>query len=82
MNLYSIHDKEAKTFNTPIGAKHHPQAVRLFRTEINRADPGNMLYLYPDQFDLYCLGHFDEETGEIKYNPLKLINGNELKIKE
>lgn len=81
MQIYAIKDLEAKTMGTPFFQPSQPHAVRAFKTEINRADQTNTIYLYPEEFDLYYLGEFNEETGEITPKIERILNGIQLKAK-
>ena len=40
-------------------------ASRAFGSSVNRPDPQNMHSQYPADFELYCLGSYDSETGVI-----------------
>lgn len=38
-------------------------AVRSFTDEVNRVAADNPMHAHPDDFELYLLGHFDEDDG-------------------
>lgn len=61
MKLYSIRDSKASAFNLPFFNKTHGEAERNFRELVN--DEKSFPSKYPEDFDLYCLGSFDEHTG-------------------
>lgn len=79
MNLYSVHDKEAANFSTPMAQPNDVAATRMFAVEINRADPANMLNLAPEHFALYRIGSFNETTGRITPEVTKLVDATTLK---
>ena len=39
-------------------------AVRSFADEVNRKSDDNQMFRHPDDFELWSLGGFDDETGE------------------
>jgi len=71
MNLYSIRDKKANDFGTPMAMPTDAHAVRAFQQEVNRADTGNMLNQYPEDFAIYKIGTFDSYNGDIA--PCKIM---------
>lgn len=73
MELYSVRDTKAKTNSAPFNERTHVHATRAFATQINNKDQHNMLYNYPEHFDLYHIGTFDEEKGELNTIPPNLI---------
>lgn len=79
MLIVTIKDSNAGIYQPPFFQPTMQSAVRLFRMEVNRASDQNMIYLYPEEFDLVQLGEFDERTGEIKYAQQHVINGAKLK---
>ena len=38
-------------------------AIRQFQDEVNRESDDNQLYRHPDDFQLFYLGTFDDNTG-------------------
>jgi predicted RecB family nuclease len=79
MKIYAIHDNKSKTFNTPFFQHTDTHALRAFKAEVNRQHDQNMIYLYPEEFDLFLLGTFNEDDGIIESELTKLTNGTALK---
>lgn len=79
MNIYAIEDIKASTFNTPFCQPTDVHALRAFRAEVNRAHDSNFIYLYPEDWNLVQLAHFDENTGVITPTNQVLCNGSTLK---
>jgi hypothetical protein len=79
MNIYCIYDNNSKTYGTPFFQPSDVHAMREFRTAVNRESPGNMIFLYPREFDLVALGSFDELEGTLTTfddnKPRRLANG-------
>ncbi|UOF82702.1 DNA binding protein vP5 [Microviridae sp.] len=64
--IVSVKDTAAQAFGRPVFVPAVPVAVRSFRDEVNRKDSDQDLSKYPDDFELYELGSFDDSTGIIQ----------------
>lgn len=83
MEIYVIRDNRANSYNTPFFQPTDIHAMRAFKTEVNRAHEANMIYLYPEEFDLCHIGTFDEKNGKLQPETARelLANGASLKAK-
>lgn len=63
MRVYSVYDKVAKNYNGLFLARNHACAVRMFKSG---GDKVNL-----NDFSLWCLGTFDDETGRVA--PIELL---------
>lgn len=61
--IYSIRDSKGEVFNTPFFQKTHGEAERSFKQLT--LDDKSMVNKYPEDFDLYYLGEYDDHTGSI-----------------
>jgi len=61
--MYSIYDNGVKVFHPPFYKPTKVQALRDFETLVN--DQKSALHEYPEDFDLYYLGDYDDNTGKI-----------------
>lgn len=61
--VMAVYDTAQECFGRPFFCRRAAEGVRMFAAEVNRKDENNLLYKYPEQFHLYSLGEFDEETG-------------------
>lgn len=61
--VYSIRDAKAEIFNLPFFKKTHGEAERDFNTLVN--DDKSSVHAYPDDFDLYYVGTYDDCTGKL-----------------
>lgn len=61
----AIKDSASGLFGRPIFVVKPAQAMRSFTDEVNRAAPDNELHRHPEDFELYCLGSFDDSTGHL-----------------
>lgn len=73
MKLYSVYDKRAKDFGTPMAMPTDAHAVRSFTQEVNRQDPSNMLNQFPEDFAIYGIATFNTDTGTLDTDGPKLL---------
>jgi len=59
----AVMDRAVQTFNRPFYVPHVGAATRSFMDEVNRNAPDNPMNAHPEDFELYRLALFDEETG-------------------
>lgn len=83
MFIISIKDTAADAFGRPVYVATEGVAIRQFQDEVNRADDDNQIYRHPDDFHLYALGIFDDNTGkfDILEQPRLVARAKELMIK-
>lgn len=63
LQIVSIKDRQANAYQQPWFVHQLGQAIRAFGDEINRKDsPSNQ---HPDDYDLYHLGEYDDNTGAL-----------------
>ncbi|WNK13024.1 MAG: nonstructural protein [Microvirus sp.] len=74
LKIFSIYDNKAKSYHQPLFQQSAVQAQRIFSTEINRAAADNLLYHHPQDFDLYELGEFDDQSGSLTHGQPVLIS--------
>jgi hypothetical protein len=80
--LCSVKDRAADAFGRPMFVPSVGVAIRSFSDEVNRNDGDNQLNNHPDDFDLYELGEFDDNTGQFALHdqPKLLSLGKQVKI--
>lgn len=61
--IYSIRDAKGEVFNSPFYKKTHGEAERDFKTLVN--DDKSVVNKYPDDFDLYYLGTYEDVSGKL-----------------
>jgi len=64
LKIYSIRDAKAGIFHNPWMKNTHGEAERDF-TELTK-DEKSMVSKYPEDFDLYFLGSYDNVTGKLE----------------
>lgn len=83
IHYYSIFDKKANSFDTLIqlDSDNREAAIRWFSMIMSRDDlvkTNPILARYPDDFDLYYVGCFDQESGEFFGKREYVCNAGEL----
>lgn len=63
LKIYSIRDSKGLIYNTPFYQRTHGEAERNFSTVAN--DTKSTIAQYPEDYDLYYLGDYDDQTGKI-----------------
>lgn len=61
LKMFSIRDSKGGYFHRPFYKSNEAEAERDFATGCN--DPKSTMFLYPEDFDLYEVGNYDEITG-------------------
>lgn len=64
LNVYSVYDSQAKTYNTPFFMRQDGQALRAFMDLVN--NPQTDVAKHPSDYILFRLASYDEETGYIE----------------
>lgn len=60
--IFSVRDSKAECFHQPFFQSTHGEAERMFRTAVN--DSKTQFFQYPEDFDLYFMGEYDDNTGK------------------
>jgi len=64
LKIYSIRDTKGEIYNTPFYQRTHGEAERNFKTVAS--DSKSTISQFPEDYDLYYLGEYDDQTGKIK----------------
>lgn len=63
----AVYDMKARAFASPFTSSHLDVAKRAFAEAANISD--HSLCKYPEDFVLYCLGTWNDETAEFQLHP-------------
>lgn len=76
--IVAVKDRGINAFHRPFFTRGNGDAIRSFQDEIN--NPESQLSKHPDDYDLYVLGAFDDNTGEIiaEVQPVQIAIGKQL----
>lgn len=76
-HLFAIEDTVLKSFGPPFAQANDLVAKRTCKNLIS--DPASQISKSPGDFNLWFLGVYDDELGEITFNKDCLLNLNSLK---
>lgn len=79
--VVSVKDSAIDAFLRPFCVQAIGQAVRSFTDEVNRSAADNSMWQHPEDYSLWYLGTFDEETGlfEDQSSVRMLARGQDIK---
>lgn len=76
MKIITVRDKAVEAYGTPFFTKTIGQAIRSFRDELARDE--SPMGQHPEDYDLYFIGDYEEESGAITaMKPLVIAKGTE-----
>ena len=81
MKMYALKDVKAGTFMNPWPESGDPQAIRNLTSAVN-GDTGQQISQFAEDFDMYYLGEFDQDTGlflQGNEEPKFIIHASQLK---
>lgn len=61
LKAFSIRDQKGEVFHPPFYKKTHGEAERDFKQLVS--DGKSTVSQYPEDFDLYYVGEYDDQTG-------------------
>lgn len=64
LKMYSVRDTKAEIYHAPWYKNTHGEAEREFQTIAD--DPKSTIYKHPEDYDLYFVGEYDDQTGKIE----------------
>ena len=85
MNLmiFAIRDQKTDQFANPMFLITKAHAIRSFADAINEKDANNQLRKHPEDFEMFHLGEYNTNTGEIiPTRPTSVATATELFVKE
>lgn len=80
--IFVVRDRASDAFGNPMFLVSTGQAIRSFTDEVNRSGTDNMMFMHPDDFDLYSLGEFDTDSGLFSTkSPEQICIGKNVKVR-
>lgn len=74
--LFAVRDVRANCYMNPFAVDSIGRAMRSFEDEVNRPAEDNPLYKHPGDFELWQLGTFDTQSGEVDgHDRMQLTEG-------
>lgn len=82
INMYSMYDSKTKCFLPTFTALNDTVAIAGVTAAVNSADENNGLALNPEDWNLYFIGSFDDNTGKLDMpdQPKHLIGALQCKL--
>jgi len=62
--MFSVFDSKAECFLRPIMSETRGLALRAFSDAVN--DPSHDMHKHAEDYTLFCVGSFDQVTGEVQ----------------
>lgn len=80
LSIFAVFDSKAAVFGTPFFDQQEASAIRNFSDAVNdSSNPNNMWHKHPEDFSLFHLGEFDNNSGELVPNiPKSLVTASAL----
>lgn len=80
LKMFSVLDMKAEFFGQPFFEQEEASAIRSFGDAVNDgSNQSNMWFKHPEDFQLYLIGLFDNESGELeKCLPKALVMASSL----
>jgi hypothetical protein len=84
MVIVSILDTAAGAYGRPAYLASEGVAIRQFQDEVNRAADDNQLYKHPDDFQLFYIGTFDDNSGafDLLASPKMIARAKDVMIRD
>lgn len=67
LKMFSVRDSKTEIFNPPFFSRTHGDAERSFHQLVN--DNKTTVNQFPEDYDLYYLGEYDDATGKFSPEP-------------
>lgn len=82
LNMYSIRDAKGEIYNPPFFKKTHGEAERDFHQLVK--DDKSMPGQYPEDYDLFYIGKYDDQTGKTEglQTPQHIIKALDVKNRQ
>lgn len=80
LNIYSIYDLQIRAYSQPYYSHTNGSALRAFSDHVN--DPQSQPNKHPEDYQLFHLGTFNDETGELTPTTKPTMIGNATEYKK
>lgn len=80
LKVFSVFDSKAAFFGTPFFEQREASAIRGFQDAVNSNDPANGFARHPEDYSLFLLAEFDNDTGQFDLvKPQNLVTASALR---
>lgn len=81
LKMFSVFDSKAAFFGQVFMEHSEGVAFRSFTDSCNSDDPRNGFALHPEDYSLFYLGEFDNETGEFdSVKPRNMVTASAVRV--
>lgn len=77
MNIYSVFDRAVEAYTPPFCQPSNNAAIRAIKNEL--ANPDSQLAKHSTDFELWQLGQFNEQTGDVTPHKERVARIEDLK---
>lgn len=82
IELFTVKDVKAGRFTGVVMFPNRQVALRAFSTAVNDKSSQSLLSQYPEDAQIFCVGTFDDESGELIQTSEFVCNALDLVKKE
>ena len=80
--IYAVKDLATQAFGNPFVTRAQGEAMRSFTDEANADPQKSAIAQHPDDYELYKLGEYNDDTGEItSIKPELIARAKDLTVK-
>lgn len=72
-HIYAVKDLAVQAFGQPFFVRAKGEAIRSFQDEANSTTGQSAIAKHPEDYELYFVGNYDEQTGTIHSENPELI---------
>lgn len=73
--VFVVKDAKVEAYGTPFVAQATGAAIRSFSDEVNRTDGESQVAKHPEDFTLFEIGEYDDQTGTMRLYEAKKALG-------
>lgn len=63
--IYAVKDLAVQAYGTPFFVRAKGEALRSFQDEANKKDGQSAIAAHPEDYELYYIGEYNDESGTI-----------------
>lgn len=63
--IYAVKDLAVQAFGNPFIVRAKGEAIRSFQDEANKKDGQSAIAQHPEDYELYHVGDWNDQTGEL-----------------
>lgn len=83
LKIYAVKDLAVQCFGNPFVVRAQGEALRSFQDEVNNDNGNSAIAKHPEDYELFCIGEYDEQNGIIHpITPDLTVRAKDLKTGE